>query len=237
MPRSLHNDVREALGRRIVSGDLAAGKPLTLEWIQNEYGVSRTIARECVRSLETDGLMESRRRTGLIIRPRSEWDSLSPTVIRWQLDADPRGPKLGALTEARAAIEPSAAAAAARRATEEERSSILRLATLLREQSESEDLSDFLVTDIEFHSLILTASHNDVFAALTGLVAEVLSGRTRLGLYPARPEPIALDLHDEVARAIANGASATAEAATRSLVAEVKAALLDKGLRGFLEND
>lgn len=237
MPRSLHNDVREALGRRIVSGGLEAGESLTLEWIQNEYGVSRTIARDCVRSLEAEGLMESRRRAGLIIRPRSEWAALSPSIIRWQLDADPRGPKLGALTEARSAIEPAAAAASARRATEEERSTLLRLAGLLREQAGFDDLADFLRTDIEFHSLVLTSSHNDVFAALTDLVTEVLTGRTRLGLYPERPEAIALDLHDEVADAIATGDSAKAEEAMRALVAEVRSALLERGLRGFLDNE
>lgn len=237
MTPSLHTDVVEALGRRIVAGDLPADLAFTLEWIQTEYGVSRTVAREGVRTLESMGLVETRRRAGILIRPADDWDALSPTLIRWQLDTDPRGPKLGALTEMRAAIEPVAAAAAARRATEDERTRILELAARLRAEGAKEDLSDFLRTDIELHSAILSASHNDTFAALREPVAEVLSGRTRLGLYPEHPEPLALDLHDEVARAIATGSSQAAEDAMRALVAEVREALLDKGLRGFLSAD
>ncbi|MDK7123061.1 FCD domain-containing protein [Pauljensenia sp. UMB6358] len=237
MSPSLHSDVFEALGRRIAAGDLPIGGALTLEWIQTEFGVSRSIARECVKSLESMGLIESRRRAGILIRPASEWDALSPTLIRWQLDADPRGPKLGALNEMRAAIEPVAAAAAARRATESERTRILELAARLRAEGAKDDLTDFLATDIKLHSAILAASHNDTFYALRELVAEVLAGRTRLGLYPAHPEPIALDLHDEVARAIATGSSEAAEDAMRALVAEVREALLEKGLRGFLTTD
>ncbi len=234
MATTLHEDVLDQLGSRIVSGDIPPGEALTLEWIQSEFTISRTIARDCVRSLESVGLVESKRRVGITVRSPSHWSALSPLVVRWQLDADPRGPKLGALTEMRAAIEPVAAAAAARRATEEERTHLLELARSLRALGEIPDIDAFLAVDIEFHALVLTSSHNDTFGALTGLVAEVLSGRTRLGLYPTRPEPIALDLHDEVAFCIANGDSQGAEKAMRALVAEVREALLDKGLRGFL---
>lgn len=237
MPPSLHTDVFEALGRRIVAGDLPEGESLTLQWIQTEFGVSRTVARDCVRALETMRLVESRRRAGILIRPISEWEALSPTLIRWQLDADPRGPKLGALNELRAAIEPVAAAAAARRATEEQRTKLLKLAAQLRIEATKEDLGNFLAIDIEFHSEILAASHNDTFLAMREVVAEVLAGRTRLGLYPTHPEPVALDLHDEVARAIANGSADAAERAMRALVAEVREALQKKGLRGFLTED
>lgn len=237
MPPSLHADVFEALGRRIVAGDLPEGESLTLNWIQTEFGVSRTVARDCVRALETMRLVESRRRAGILIRPTSEWDALSPTLIRWQLDADPHGPKLGALNELRAAIEPVAAAAAARRATETQRARLLKLAAQLRIEAAKKDLGDFLAIDIEFHSEILAASHNDTFYAMTEVVAEVLAGRTRLGLYPTHPEPLALDLHNEVAHAIATGSAEAAEEAMRALVAEVREALQKKGLRGFLTED
>lgn len=136
---------------------------------------------------------------------RENWAALAPEVIRWQLEEDPRGPKLGGLTELRAAVEPVAAAVAARRATEEQRSRLLELAASIRATGERGSVASSLADDIAFHCLILTASQNDAFAALTGVSAEVLTGRARLGGDVDIPKTEALDLHERVARCIATG--------------------------------
>ena len=228
-------DVLDSLGRAIVTGEMAPGQSLTLEAIQSRYGVSRTLARDCVHTLESIGIVASRRRVGIVVQPREHWSALAPELVRWQLEADPRGPKLGALTELRAAIEPVAAAAAARRATEEQRSGLLARAGAIRAQGAPGTVASYLDDDIAFHSLVLEASHNDTFKALTGIVAEVLSGRARLTGRVQVPQPEALELHERVAGAIAAGNAATAESSMRDLVAEVRGALLERGLRGFLE--
>ena len=228
-------DVLDSLGRAIVTEEMAPGQSLTLEAIQSHYGVSRTLARDCVHTLESIGIVASRRRVGIVVQPREHWSALAPELVRWQLEADPRGPKLGALTELRAAIEPVAAAAAARRATEEQRSGLLALAAAIRAKGATGNVASYLDDDIAFHSLILEASHNDTFKALTGIVAEVLSGRARLTGRVQVPQPEALELHERVAGAIAAGNAATAESSMRDLVAEVRGALLERGLRGFLE--
>ena len=228
-------DVLDSLGRAIVTGKMAPGQSLTLEAIQSRYGVSRTLARDCVHTLESIGIVASRRRVGIVVQPREHWSALAPELVRWQLEADPRGPKLGALTELRAAIEPVAAAAAARRATEEQRSGLLALAAAIRAKGATGNVASYLDDDIAFHSLVLEASHNDTFKALTGIVAEVLSGRARLTGRVQVPQPEALELHERVAGAVAAGDAATAESSMRDLVAEVRGALLERGLRGFLE--
>ena len=228
-------DVLDSLGRAIVTGEMAPGQSLTLEAIQSRYGVSRTLARDCVHTLESIGIVASRRRVGIVVQPREHWSALAPELVRWQLEADPRGPKLGALTELRAAIEPVAAAGAARRATEEQRSGLLALAAAIRAKGATGNVASYLDDDIAFHSLVLEASHNDTFKALTGIVAEVLSGRARLTGRVQVPQPEALELHERVASAIAAGNAATAESSMRDLVAEVRGALLERGLRGFLE--
>ncbi|NDR54670.1 FCD domain-containing protein [Actinomyces sp. 565] len=228
-------DILDALGRAIISGKLRPGESLTLDDIQSQHGISRTLARDCVRTLESVGLVESRRRVGAVVRPPADWAALSPLVIRWQLDADPEGPKFGALTELRAAVEPVAAAAAARRATEAQRLELLRLANTIREQGSTGSVASYLDADIAFHSLVLTASQNDTFAALTEVVAEVLSGRARLAGAPWQsPKPQALELHVRLAEAIAAGRVEQAEQHMREIVAEVREVLLDRGLRGFL---
>ena len=228
-------DVLDSLGRAIVTGEMAPGQSLTLETLQSRYGVSRTLARDCVHTLESIGIVASRRRVGIVVQPREHWSALAPELVRWQLEADPHGPKLGALTELRAAIEPVAAAAAARRATEEQRSGLLALAAAIRAKGATGNVASYLDDDIAFHSLVLEASHNDTFKALTGIVAEVLSGRARLTGRVQVPQPEALELHERVASAIAAGDAATAESSMRDLVAEVRGALLERGLRGFLE--
>ena len=228
-------DVLDSLGRAIVTGEMALGQSLTLEAIQSRYGVSRTLARDCVHTLESIGIVASRRRVGIVVQPREHWSALAPELVRWQLEADPHGPKLGALTELRAAIEPVAAAAAARRATEEQRSGLLARAAAIRAKGATGNVASYLDDDIAFHSLVLEASHNDAFKALTGIVAEVLSGRARLTGRVQVPQPEALELHERVAGAIAAGDAATAESSMRDLVAEVRGALLERGLRGFLE--
>jgi len=48
---ALHDDVLDALGRRIVSGELAVGAVLTLDDIDTQYDVSRSVSREAVRVL------------------------------------------------------------------------------------------------------------------------------------------------------------------------------------------
>lgn len=228
-------DILDALGCEIVSSQVRPGESLTLEDIQERFGVSRTLARDCVRTLESVRLVESRRRVGILVRPREDWAALAPEVIRWQLEAEPHGPKMGGLTELRAAIEPVAAAAAARRATEEQRSRLLELAASIRATGEKGSVASYLTDDIAFHSLILTSSQNDAFAALTGVIAEVLAGRARLGGAIDIPKEEAFDLHDQVARSIAAGDAATAEKAMRELVSEVRRLLLDRGLRGYLD--
>ncbi|QWW19077.1 FadR family transcriptional regulator [Schaalia sp. 19OD2882] len=230
MPTTLHVNVLDALGRAIVQGALSGGEPLTLEWIQAQYGVSRTIARDCVRSLECMGMVDSRRRVGITVRPASEWTVLSPTLMKWQLDEDPDGTTLGALTELRTAIEPVAASAAAVRASDSERRNILSLAAQMHSEVATDDLDSFVLTDIAFHSSILVASHNEAFRALTDMVGEVLRGRAKMGVYPLNPTTASLALHDEIAEAIAKGDSPKAEEAMLRMVLPVRSALRQKGL-------
>ena len=62
-----HSTVLAEVGPRIVRGDLAEGALITLDWLGETYGVSRTVAREVVQVLVSMGLVESRRRTGIRI--------------------------------------------------------------------------------------------------------------------------------------------------------------------------
>jgi len=221
----LHSSVLEAVGAEITAGELPAGAVLTLEQLQQRFGVSRTVARETMRSLEQLGLVTSRRRVGLVVRPSSDWVVFDPRVIRWRLAGPHRLGQLRSLTELRAAVEPVAAAAAARHADPEEVDRLLAVVARMRELGEAGRLEEFLAADVEFHTLLLRAGRNEMFAALTDVVAEVLAGRTRHGLMPARPHAEALDAHEAVAAAVRARDPEAAERAMTVITAEIRAAL------------
>src|SRR4051794_10982104 len=109
----------DALGAAIASGQLASGSVLRLDELQEQFGASRTVAREVVRALEAMRLTSSKRHVGVIVRDPADWNQYDPRLIRWQLDGDRRPAALRMLMELRWAVEPSAARFAAVRATPE----------------------------------------------------------------------------------------------------------------------
>lgn len=222
-----HSTVLAAVGPRIVRGDLAEGSVITLDWLGETYGVSRTVAREVVQVLASMGLVESRRRTGIRIQPRDRWDDFDPAVIRWRLDGAGRVGHLHQLAELRAAVEPASAALAAAHADDEQRREVVRLADEMERSGADGDLRAFLEQDVAFHRLLLRASGNVMFARLGDVVEEVLRGRTDHDLMPPEPKTEARRLHRAVAEAVAAGESEVARDAMTAICAEVVAHLGD----------
>ncbi|TWH19076.1 DNA-binding FadR family transcriptional regulator [Prauserella rugosa] len=229
---SRHGTVLDAIGREITAGELAAGDTLTLEGIQGRFGVSRTVARETMRILESMGLVSSRRRIGITVREVTAWNVFDPRVIWWRLAGSGRDAQLRSLTELRIAVEPLAAGAAARNAADQQRARIVELGGEMRRLGEAGLLEEFLDVDIAFHTLLLEASGNEMFTALADVVAVVLRGRTQLGLMPHHPVPEALEAHEGVAAAVAAGRERDAEDAMRDLLGEVRDAMVALWGRG-----
>ncbi|MBK1788753.1 FadR/GntR family transcriptional regulator [Prauserella cavernicola] len=221
-----HSSVLDTIGLEITCGELAPGDVLTLDRIQERFCVSRTVARETMRILESMGLVISRRRVGITVQPRDSWNVFDPRVIWWRLSGTGRDEQLRSLTELRIAVEPLAAGAAARSASAAERARVVEVGAQMRVLGEAGELDEFLELDIAFHEVLLRASGNEMFGALADVVAAVLRGRTQLGLMPHQPVPEALDLHEEVAAAVAGGRAVDAEDGMRELLAEVRDAML-----------
>ena len=221
----LHTGVADTLGREIVDGVRPAGSVLTLEQIQERFGVSRSVARDAMRLLESVGLVLPKRRVGLVVLDSSEWGVFDPTLIGWRLAGPGRSSQLQSLTELRAAVEPVAAAGTARHADHATRVRLVELAAQLRQAGTAGDLETFLALDIEFHQTLLRGSRNEMFAALCDVVAVVLTGRTRLGLMAPHPAEAALAGHEEVAGAIRDFDPEGAERAMAAIMGEVRTAL------------
>ncbi|MFI8593654.1 FadR/GntR family transcriptional regulator [Microbacterium sp. NPDC078428] len=223
MAQASHGPVLDALGTRIAAGELPPGSVLTLAGLESEYGVSRTVIREAVRVLEAMGMLASRRRVGVTVRPVAEWSALDTRLIDWQLRGPRRDQQLIVVTELRAAIEPIAARLSAVRASDVQRAEILRLAARLEELGHAGrgDSEEYLIADIAFHDLILDASGNLMLAATKAPIAAVIAGRSHLGLTPGTPYDEALHNHIETAAAIARGDADAAEVHTRRYVEAV----------------
>jgi len=198
----LHAGLLEKLGRLIADGELAEGQVLRTEELEAHYAVSRTVAREAVRVLESMGLVTSRRRVGVTVAQRAQWNVFDPTLIRWRLAGSGRGEQLRSLSELRAGFEPVAARYAADRATPEQCGALTKAVMDMAVHGRARDLDAYLAADILFHRTLLEATGNEMLAALADVVAEVLTGRTAHGLMPVTPEPHAIRLHADVAEAV-----------------------------------
>lgn len=223
----LHAGVLDRIGALVAGGGLAPGTVLRADELVERYGVSRTVVREAVRVLESMGLVQSRRRVGTTVAPRERWNVHDPRVIRWRLDGPDRDDQLRSLSELRRGVEPVAAVLAASRATPEQCGELVGAVMDMAVHGRSGDLEAYLEADVRFHRTLLAASGNEMLAALDGVVAEVLAGRTRHHLMPARPEPAAIRLHGDVADAVRSGDAGAAEAAMRAILTEATAAMAD----------
>lgn len=214
-----------ALGREIIAGTLQPGEILTLDSLQERFGVSRTVARDGVKVLESLGLLYSKRRVGLVVTGQDQWNVYAPSVIGWRLESEHSRKAYVELSQLRIAVEPEAAELAAQHRSEEQMEELLALASKMRRLGEAGRLEEFMEVDVAFHRLLLEAGGNTMFTALGDVVAEVLTGRTHHGLMPERPKPEALDAHDAVARGIAEQDTRTARENMQLLVDEVRRAL------------
>jgi GntR family galactonate operon transcriptional repressor len=76
--RNLFAHVVEELGIRIVRGDLKPGEAFPNEAdLGREFGASRSVIREAVKSLAAKGLIESRTRTGMAVQHHAAGTILS----------------------------------------------------------------------------------------------------------------------------------------------------------------
>lgn len=219
--------VLESLGLRIAADEALPGSIILVEEVEAEFDVSRSVAREALRILESLGMVAIKRRVGCIVQARSNWAVADPRVIHWRIAGPRRVQELDQLMQVRAGVEPIAArlaagSAPAAGAVLAEHAETMRLLAA----AERGHSAEFLAADVAFHKVLLAASGNDHFAAMGEVVAAVLTERNRQGLLGPRPDPRAVLMHIRIASAISEGRIERAEASARGLVDVVAAEVL-----------
>lgn len=186
----------------IVSGALAEGAVLPGEAeLIARYGVSRTTLRETMQHMVAQGLIRSRPRAGTTVMPRNKWNMLDPVVLDAAMEHAADFSFFNALIEAREVLEPASAAAAAASADNTALIEITRAFEAMR-KSGGRDEETFSRADLDFHTAIIEASGNWVFAQFGIAIRAALLTSFRKTNRASQSFEDAIEMHARVLEAI-----------------------------------
>jgi len=213
----LYEQVTKAIALRILDGTLRVDSDASTEAeLCADLGVSRTVLREAVKVLNAKGLVEIRPKTGMRVRPRSQWNLIDRELMMWQAELGVSKEFLRDLYQVRLMLEPATAAAAATHATEEELNGIREL--IQRMEREVDDFNAWVEDDCEFHERISNATHNDFLIQINRIMLDALRGSQSLFRTQRAESKLALTLHKQVAEAILRRDAESAKSAMSFLI-------------------
>jgi DNA-binding FadR family transcriptional regulator len=181
-----------------------------------EYGVSRTVVREAVKSLVAKGMVSTGPKVGTRVLPRDTWNWFDPDVIRWQSKMGLSAEFLRDLHELRRLIEPAAVRMAAERATAEEIQDMERAFEGMQEAVQFG--GDYVKHDLRFHQGLLKASHNSMLIQMSKALAALLQTSFEISTTKKDGPRQSLPLHRAVLDAVAAGQPQRAEKAILRLI-------------------
>ena len=215
--QNLPEQVVRQIGLSIMRNDFKPGDVLLSEpELSLQLNVSRPVLREALKMLGAKGLIESRPKTGTRVRPRADWNLLDPDVIAWQYELGFDRSFLQAVCEIRLMFEPMTAKYAATRATAEEVAWIEHCCQRLQDTVDS--IEHYIPADLQFHTAICAAAHNELLQKITvTLDTPLLASRVITAQIPGANRE-AMPLHWAITEAIRSRDAQAAEAAMQKLV-------------------
>ena len=172
--RNFHTFVINEIGQGIVTGKFPVGSILASDAVMMEtYGVSRTVLREALKTLEAKGLVEARPKVGTRVSPISRWSLFDPQVLTWHFYAKPDQRFYESLFDVRRALETRSAGLAAQRRTAEN----IRVMKYWLHQIEinGSNAEAHGLACLEIHRAIAEASGNSLLRSVTGIVELTLA--------------------------------------------------------------
>ena len=171
---SLTDRVCEALLQLIRGKDFPPGSRLPSEMgMAERFGVSRTVIREAISRLKSEGLVESRQGSGVFVRAENMQAPfrIDPSIVE-------SIPSILQVVELRMALEGEIAALAAQRRTDAQLAAIRE--ALQQIEADEQAGGDGVVADIDFHRRIAEATGNLHFLALVEFLFNFLKNATRM---------------------------------------------------------
>jgi DNA-binding FadR family transcriptional regulator len=201
--RNLQAQVLESLGAAIASGQHPPGTALPVEGeLCTQFGVSRTVIREVIKSLVAKGMLTTGPKVGTRVCDASEWNWFDPQVVAWQAQSGLSKDVLRDLQELRRLIEPAAASLAAQRATPSDLNELLQAYEGMRDAVAND--GDYVSHDLRFHQGLLKASHNQMIRQMSRAMGALLLTSFELSSRKPGGPAQSLPLHFAVLQAIQN---------------------------------
>jgi DNA-binding FadR family transcriptional regulator len=172
--RNFHTFVINEIGQAIATGRFPVGSVLASDAAMMEtYGVSRTVLREALKTLEAKGLVEARPKVGTRVSPRSRWNFFDPQVLAWHFEAPPDRVFYESLFRVRALMEPPMVRMAAQHRTAEH----VRLLKYWCHQMETagDSIEQFGLACLEVHGVIAESGHDPLLRSVLGVVELTLA--------------------------------------------------------------
>jgi GntR family transcriptional repressor for pyruvate dehydrogenase complex len=222
--RTLADRVSEALMRKIVGEELPAGAQLPSEQMMaSSFGVSRTVVREAVSRLKSEGLIDTRQGRGAFVRT-----DRSDVPFRVGIDVENPLPSLLHILELRLGLDAEIAALAAVRRSRDQLTAVQR--ALVEIDRASEAGRDAVAEDMEFHLSIAQATKNPLFFDLIRfLSASFYSGIAVTRANENRSAALAKQTrveHEAIAKAISKRDPLAAASAARAHIEKASKRLL-----------
>lgn len=212
---TLVSQISDRLRADIHSGVFKPGDRLPSEAaLSREHSVSRTVVREAIADLRSDGLVETRKGAGAFAldpqqaRKSQPFSDLDPARVSGVIE----------LLEIRSAFEIRAAALAAARRSPTQLEAILKahdaVAACVKAGENTREV------DFEFHVAVAQATQNSRFPEFLMLIRDGIIPRAELGKSAAgriqvTKNPHLVQEHGAIVAAIMDGDSAAAEAAMK----------------------
>lgn len=224
--RGLHGQLVNALGLRIIRGEIPSGGIIDVEALMTEFSMSRTVVREALKSLTAKGLIGARPKHGTFVTERAQWQLLDVDVMRWRTE-DVLDPRLVVeLDQVRAIVEPPAAAIAALGRTEAQLAAVEEALERMVTAFEVGDHATHIDHDVAFHLAVLAAAGNELLERFEVVLEPALRARHTLAAQHAKSPDFLTD-HRAIYEALA---SRDADAAR-----ERSAALIRRSAREIAE--
>jgi len=201
-------NILEYLARLVIEGSLKADEILPNEIALSErFGVSRTMVRDILKTLENKGFIERKTNVGTRIMGIHSWNLLDEDVLGWSCGALTQSRFLLSLLELRLIIEPQAASLAAIRANDDDLHEIQRHYNRMADSIVAVEGAETFMdseADIDFHKAIMKASGNLFISQFGHTIRAALYHSIFLSNRAAAHIHQSLEAHKSVLEAIEN---------------------------------